>query len=44
VVEVLDRISAQLDTADLIALNRRVDIDGVGPARAASEWVQQQPI
>jgi osmoprotectant transport system substrate-binding protein len=38
-VALLDRVSAQLRTADLIALNRRVDIDGVTPARAASEWL-----
>ena len=38
-VALVDRVSAQLQTAELIALNRRVDIDDVTPARAASEWL-----
>ena len=39
---VLDRVSAQLHNEDLIALNRRVEIDRVTPARAASDWLRQQ--
>jgi osmoprotectant transport system substrate-binding protein len=39
-VGLVDRVSAQLETADLIELNRRVDIDGITPARAASEWLR----
>ena len=39
-VALVDRVSAQLQTADLIRLNRRVDIDGITPARAASEWLR----
>ena len=39
-VALVDRVSAQLQTADLIALNRRVDIDGLTHARAASEWLR----
>jgi osmoprotectant transport system substrate-binding protein len=39
-VALIDRVSAQLRTDDLIALNRRVDIDGITPARAASEWLR----
>jgi transcription elongation factor len=34
----VDRVSAQRQTADLIALNRRVEIDAVTPARAATGW------
>jgi osmoprotectant transport system substrate-binding protein len=36
----VDRVSAQLQTGDLIALNRRVEIDAVTPAHAASEWLR----
>ena len=39
-VALVDRVSTQLLTADLIALNRRVDIAGITPARAASEWLR----
>jgi osmoprotectant transport system substrate-binding protein len=39
-VALVDRVSAQLQTADLVALNRRVDIEGETPARAASEWLR----
>ena len=35
----VDRVSAQCQTADLIALNRRVEIDAVTPARAATGWL-----
>ena len=37
-VALVDRVSAQLETVDLIALNRQVDIDGVTPANAAAGW------
>ena len=39
-VSLVDRVSAQLQTADLIALNRDVDINGVTPARAARNWLR----
>jgi len=39
-VALLDRVSAQLQTADLIALNRAVDIDATSPARAAAGWLR----
>jgi osmoprotectant transport system substrate-binding protein len=35
----LDRVSRQLTTPGLIELNRRVSIDGVSPATAAAEWL-----
>jgi osmoprotectant transport system substrate-binding protein len=40
-VETLNRVSAQLYDEDLIALNRRVEIDHVRPDRAASDWLRQ---
>ena len=39
-VALVDRVSTQLQTADLIALNRDVDINGVTPARAARDWLR----
>jgi osmoprotectant transport system substrate-binding protein len=35
----LDAVSRLLTTPDLIALNRRVTIDGVAPANAAAAWL-----
>ncbi|HEV3503835.1 MAG TPA: ABC transporter substrate-binding protein [Actinomycetes bacterium] len=40
-VEGLNRVSRELLTEDLTELNRRVDIDGVPPARAAEDWLRQ---
>jgi len=37
--EVLNAVSTQLTTADLIALNGRVEIDGVPPADVARAWL-----
>jgi osmoprotectant transport system substrate-binding protein len=34
----LDGVSARLTTADLIELNRAVEMDGLSPARAAARW------
>jgi osmoprotectant transport system substrate-binding protein len=34
----LDDVSAQLTTADLVRLNRAVEIEGVTPERAAGRW------
>jgi osmoprotectant transport system substrate-binding protein len=34
----LDGVSARLTTADLVGLNRAVEIDGVTPERAAARW------
>ena len=36
---VLDSVSAQLGTDDLVALNGQVDEEGVAPADAAREWL-----
>jgi osmoprotectant transport system substrate-binding protein len=35
---VLDDVSAQLTTPDLIRLNRAVEVDGLSPADAAARW------
>jgi osmoprotectant transport system substrate-binding protein len=34
----LDGVSARLTTADLVRLNRAVEIDGRTPAQAAAQW------
>jgi osmoprotectant transport system substrate-binding protein len=34
----LDGVSARLTTADLVRLNRAVEVDGRTPAQAAAQW------
>ena len=36
--DALDEVSARLTTAELVRLNRVVEIDGRTPAEAAAEW------
>jgi osmoprotectant transport system substrate-binding protein len=36
--EVLNAVSARLTTAELIGLNRAVEVDGLTPERAAAQW------
>ena len=38
VIEILDKVSAALTTKDLIALNKRADIDKEDPKTLADEW------
>ena len=37
---IVDRATAELRSQDLVALNRRVDLDRLTPAAAAAEWLQ----
>ncbi len=37
---IVDRATAELHSPDLVALNRRVDIDRLSPAAAADEWLR----
>jgi len=37
---IVDQATAQLRAEDLVALNRRVDLDRVTPAEAAAEWLR----
>jgi osmoprotectant transport system substrate-binding protein len=39
-VERLEAVSAQLTTAELSGLNRRVDIDGMAPGTVAADWLR----
>jgi osmoprotectant transport system substrate-binding protein len=34
----LDAVSARLTTADLVRLNKTVEVDGRTPAEAAAQW------
>jgi osmoprotectant transport system substrate-binding protein len=43
-VGVVDAVSAQLHTRDLIHLNQRVQLQGVKPATAAAQWLLQHPV
>jgi len=38
---VLDKVSSQLNTADLIQLNKRADVDKADPETLAKEWLDQ---
>jgi osmoprotectant transport system substrate-binding protein len=40
-VDTLNRVSHELNNEDLIALNRRVEIDHLSPERAAADWLRQ---
>ncbi|MGH9190738.1 MAG: ABC transporter substrate-binding protein [Acidimicrobiales bacterium] len=40
VADVLNRISAQLTTTDLVALNKRADVDKEDPDALAEEWLR----
>jgi osmoprotectant transport system substrate-binding protein len=41
---VVDAVSAQLNTRDLIHMNLRVQLQGVEPATAASHWLINHPV
>jgi osmoprotectant transport system substrate-binding protein len=40
---VIDAVTAQLKTVDLIHMNQRVQLQGVNPATAAAQWLLQHP-
>lgn len=40
--QAVDRVISSLHTKDLAELNRRVSIDGVKPARAATDWLRSR--
>ena len=39
--KVLNKVSAELTTADLIQLNKRANVDKTDPERLATEWLEQ---
>jgi osmoprotectant transport system substrate-binding protein len=38
-VDAVDSVTSRLTTADLVELNRRVELAGISPAEAASDWL-----
>jgi osmoprotectant transport system substrate-binding protein len=40
--DLVDKVSARLDSADLIGMNKRALLDGQPPARVAVEWLREE--
>jgi|Tabmets5t2r1_1033131.scaffolds.fasta_scaffold13883_1 osmoprotectant transport system substrate-binding protein len=43
-VRVLNNLTAQLNTRDLIQMNQRVELEGAEPAAAAADWLLNHPV
>jgi osmoprotectant transport system substrate-binding protein len=43
-VRLVDTVTAQLTTRDLIGMNRRVELDGAEPAAVAADWLRGHPV
>ena len=43
-VRVLNNLTAQLNTRDLIQMNQRVELEGAKPAAAAADWLLNHPV
>ena len=43
-VRVVNNLTAQLHTRDLIQLNQRVELEGAKPAAVAADWLRNHPI
>jgi osmoprotectant transport system substrate-binding protein len=43
-VRLVNAITAQLNTRDLIQLNQRVELEGAKPAAVAADWLRNHPI
>ena len=41
-VEAINAVQAALQTEDLVALNKQVDVDHLNPAEAATQWLQDK--
>jgi osmoprotectant transport system substrate-binding protein len=42
-VRLLDAVTAQLTTRDLIGMNQRVQLEGAEPAAVAADWLLKHP-
>jgi glycine betaine/choline ABC-type transport system substrate-binding protein len=42
-VRLLDAVTAQLTTRDLIGMNQRVQLEGAEPAAVATDWLLKHP-
>jgi osmoprotectant transport system substrate-binding protein len=43
-VRLLDAVTAQLTTRDLISMNQRVQLEGAEPAAVAADWLRNHPV
>jgi osmoprotectant transport system substrate-binding protein len=43
-VAVVDAVTAQLTTSDLVLMNSRVQVDGAEPSAVAAEWLRNHPV
>jgi osmoprotectant transport system substrate-binding protein len=43
-VRLVDAVTAQLTTRDLVLMNSRVQLQGVEPSAAAAEWLRRHPV
>jgi osmoprotectant transport system substrate-binding protein len=43
-VRLINTITAQLNTRDLIQMNQRVELDGAKPAAVAGDWLRNHPV
>jgi glycine betaine/choline ABC-type transport system substrate-binding protein len=43
-VRLINTITAQLNTRDLIQMNQRVELEGAKPAAAAADWLRNHPV
>jgi osmoprotectant transport system substrate-binding protein len=43
-VGVINNLTAQLHTRDLIQMNQRVELEGAKPAAVAADWLRNHPV
>jgi osmoprotectant transport system substrate-binding protein len=43
-VRLINNLTAQLNTRDLIQMNQRVELEGATPAAAAADWLRNHPV
>lgn len=43
-VRLVDAVTGQLTTKDLIGMNQRVEVDGTDPAAVAADWLRGHPV
>jgi osmoprotectant transport system substrate-binding protein len=43
-VRLIDAVTAQLTTVELVGMNQRVEADGADPAAVAADWLRSRPV
>jgi glycine betaine/choline ABC-type transport system substrate-binding protein len=43
-VRLLNNLTAQLNTQDLIQMNQQVELEGTKPAAVAADWLRHHPV